>query len=678
MIIQPFFIGHNKQQEKNAAERVKDNAKKLEKELKDKMNNLEAQHGSDYKFTKEGRKLWAEYYANKKAMYDKDSDDYKKAVNEELAFTRDVTKHDKDELKKRNDEWKKAADERKKDIEKLKEDTKKILEDTTKLYADNEQERLNYAKKGIEELKITNQEQLDYKLSQLKKLSEEQDKLTQATYDKELKDVKEQYDKLIKEAERLNQDTTSLKSDYESRKKGIEEKANQDKLQRDNDLNKTIKSETDKLNEYVINSIKSSIDEINKTLDNQLKNLKTMNTKIVKTGGYFNVIDVNKTKKDLSDAKQAYEDYSISLLEQAKIQSQNYDIQLAAAKERYGEESKEFKDLQNQKTLALDKYVSDYKVAQESVKTINQQETDLMNEYWDGVSQQISEKFKMINEAVLTPLYDAFSALNSMAIEKAQKNLDKVTKLHDKAVNQVTESQDKIKALNDDIKNANGLRRDELQKTLDEEMVMLKEREATEQRLAIETQKAEEEVAKKEREQAKMDAAKKILEAGVNTAVAVTAALPNIALAAIVGAMGAASTAIAAANYAKMEDGGLLNGASHANGGMKIQGTNIEVEGGEYVVNKRSTQQFLPLLEAINKQGRISNSITNNNFYKTFEQGGQLDYELMSNLVSNNNPYNQLQDKLDDVNSKPIYVSVNEVNKVNQRIAKVREMAGAK
>ncbi|GHV19013.1 hypothetical protein FACS1894179_10460 [Bacteroidia bacterium] len=207
---------------------------------------------------------------------------------------------------------------------------------------------------------------------------------------------------------------------------------------------------------------------------------------------------------------------------------------------------------------------------------------------------------------------------------------------------------------------------------------MLKERESVEQQLAIETQKAEEEVAKKEREQKKMDAAKKILEAGVNTAVAVTAALPNIALAAIVGAMGAASTAIAAANYAKMEDGGLLNGASHANGGMKIQGTNIEVEGGEFVVNKRSTQQFLPLLEAINKQGRISNNITTNNIYRTFEQGGQLDYELMSNLVSNNNPYNQLQNKLDDVNNKPIYVNVNEINRVNQRVARVREMAGAK
>lgn len=50
-----------------------------------------------------------------------------------------------------------------------------------------------------------------------------------------------------------------------------------------------------------------------------------------------------------------------------------------------------------------------------------------------------------------------------------------------------------------------------------------------------------------------MSAAQQILQAYVNTTVAITAALPNIALAEIVGV-------ITTANYAKMEDGGLPNG----------------------------------------------------------------------------------------------------------------------
>lgn len=51
----------------------------------------------------------------------------------------------------------------------------------------------------------------------------------------------------------------------------------------------------------------------------------------------------------------------------------------------------------------------------------------------------------------------------------------------------------------------------------------------------------------------------------------------------------------------RMGNGGLLNGKSHDKGGMPILGSNIVVEGGEYVVNKQSTQHNLPLLEEINK-----------------------------------------------------------------------------
>lgn len=51
----------------------------------------------------------------------------------------------------------------------------------------------------------------------------------------------------------------------------------------------------------------------------------------------------------------------------------------------------------------------------------------------------------------------------------------------------------------------------------------------------------------------------------------------------------------------KRANGGLLNGPSHAQGGMPIVGSNIEVEGGEYVVNKNATRSNIGLLNAINK-----------------------------------------------------------------------------
>lgn len=48
-------------------------------------------------------------------------------------------------------------------------------------------------------------------------------------------------------------------------------------------------------------------------------------------------------------------------------------------------------------------------------------------------------------------------------------------------------------------------------------------------------------------------------------------------------------------------NGGLLTGNSHTKGGMPILGSDIAVEGGEYVINKKATRENLPLLEKINK-----------------------------------------------------------------------------
>jgi hypothetical protein len=57
--------------------------------------------------------------------------------------------------------------------------------------------------------------------------------------------------------------------------------------------------------------------------------------------------------------------------------------------------------------------------------------------------------------------------------------------------------------------------------------------------------------------------------------------------------------------------GGLLDGPSHARGGIKTSFG--ELEGGEYVINKRSTASFLPLLTAINSAGN-----------RKYEQGGMM------------------------------------------------------
>ena len=49
-----------------------------------------------------------------------------------------------------------------------------------------------------------------------------------------------------------------------------------------------------------------------------------------------------------------------------------------------------------------------------------------------------------------------------------------------------------------------------------------------------------------------------------------------------------------------LASGGYLEGKSHIEGGMPILGSNISVEGGEFVINKEATKRNLPLLNEIN------------------------------------------------------------------------------
>jgi hypothetical protein len=56
----------------------------------------------------------------------------------------------------------------------------------------------------------------------------------------------------------------------------------------------------------------------------------------------------------------------------------------------------------------------------------------------------------------------------------------------------------------------------------------------------------------------------------------------------------------------KFEQGGLLSGPSHSMGGIKT--AFAEMEGNEFVVNRRATSAFLPILETINNAGRYTSN----------------------------------------------------------------------
>ena len=66
----------------------------------------------------------------------------------------------------------------------------------------------------------------------------------------------------------------------------------------------------------------------------------------------------------------------------------------------------------------------------------------------------------------------------------------------------------------------------------------------------------------------------------------------------------AAQYAIAKANPPKFKTGGVIEGPSHAQGGVKVLGGTAEVEGGEMIVNRVSTANNIDLLEYVNSRKR--------------------------------------------------------------------------
>ena len=74
-----------KHQTKRERERAADRAN----DLKELIDHNDAKYGSDWKYTEDGKKLYDEYFENLKYSYKEDSNEYKKTVNDKLAYDRE-------------------------------------------------------------------------------------------------------------------------------------------------------------------------------------------------------------------------------------------------------------------------------------------------------------------------------------------------------------------------------------------------------------------------------------------------------------------------------------------------------------------------------------------------------------------------------------------------------------
>lgn len=248
-----------------------------------------------------------------------------------------------------------------------------------------------------------------------------------------------------------------------------------------------------------------------------------------------------------------------------------------------------------------------------------------------ALQQKVTEEIN----ALLAESSALISDLFALEIQKQTKHYDDLLQANEDYYNKLSEQN--TEALNAEI-NDYSLTAEE--KTNIQEEYALREYEIrkkqAEEDKRLEAEKNEE-LKQLKKKQARIDFTIQIAQIIGNTALAISSAiaaspltfgLPWSAVNAVTGGIQVAAAIAQLAQVESLEQGGLLKGKSHAQGGIPIGNTGIEVEGGEAVINKRSTAMYAPLLSAINMAGG-GRPITPN-FTSSMALGGQMIFDQNS------------------------------------------------
>ena len=471
----------------------------------------------------------------------------------------------------------------------------------------------------------------------------------------------------------------------------------------------------DNVSGKTVEAVKKNASTVTKDIDNAYKdlieklseyNLEPVRDKI------FGFIDKDKTLKKFENARKEWQktyDEVNNLIAEATVKWNQYtDLML----QRYGEDSQKYKDAVREKIEALEKL---YKTQEELEKRATPP-TSLTNDYnadnkkdtpepkkklWYGKGDKksdgseytlidnIANLFQSIDEMVLAPAMDTFQMYMDFAIEETQAKLEIVQEMHDDALDKVEESAEKIKELNDSLKDSNNTNLEATKQQLADEQILYAQRLAEEKKLAEQEKNLKNKANEQEYQSRMMELRYQLIMSIANTALGIARTLAewpypiSLVFAGFQGVLGAVQTAIIAKQLSsmpkpkKLADGGLIEGPSHAAGGVPIGNTGIEVEGGEAIINKRSTKKYKTLLDAINASGNGGkHTIANTDKrIRKFANGGQLNFEAADANLRQNAGTNRVIDAIEGINFQPV-VSVVDFEKVQSRLTKVRSLAG--
>lgn len=646
------------------------------KELNDQMELLKAKKGNDVKYTNEYITLQKKAFEQRKIAAKGNEDELKQIQLDELNYFREIEENKQKIQKETSDKAKQQAEELKKRLKELRDSQISVMNSTF----------------GLEESELKSQEAFFTSLSKMlekrgdiegfkdamQSVLEVQREIANANFEKNWTSWYQMFTNNVQDTDietfkKNMQDIISGKAVDEvfsnlsdTQKNYLQTLINNIKAAQ-NDLQMQLNVLNEQTKEAVLNALNGSIQgemELVKTQINDV--LQEMGENKDKNPSIWQKIfspkkfreTIEKNKAVLNSQK---EDVNIHI----KVLSDYWDRYLENIKKVYGEDSIEFRKALNTKNKDIEDFANKASSATKS-KGLSQYTDELGNTDWNKILEMpFEDSVDLLYQNIITPAMTMFSDLFDYEVEEAQKAVDRITEEYERVASEVEESRKKIDELNREGSLSNT-------QMIADEMQMLRERQAEEERLAEEKARAEKELEKKEKQQRKLQLAGNLVDAISNNALAITKTYSmfgfplGAAFAAVMAALGAVQVGIISKQMSKLAEGGLIEGKSHDAGGIQIGNTGIEVEGGEFVTNKKSTSKYSNVLKAINSDLPSVNNLSN---------AYNPNFAAMDNTLQNNDQMSSLIKEIRSIDFSPT-VSVVDINRGQRNLTRVRELSG--
>lgn len=381
----------------------------------------------------------------------------------------------------------------------------------------------------------------------------------------------------------------------------------------------------------------------------------------------WGIVNWKETKKNTKELIESYKEIAESL-NQERLYITSSDILSDEEKEAALRE--------------IDGFMADLGDRLDAAKKFN---INMVGEFIASIQQYI----QALGNAIQTVM-EANNKYQDYLFDKQQEDLDKQNDILQKKLNEQEDILQKHKSAVDDIENelatARGDRRQHLIDQLNEEIAAQRRAQAEKEQI----EKKEDALKKKQdeldKQRKKAEYNRNLQSILVSGAMTISNAFATQPFVPVGIAMGALATTLTAYQYAMAKKakpyatGGVIEGKSHKDGGVPVLGGRVEVEGGEFITNRRTTSQNTPLLEYINsKKKRIDLAdmveffndkprTTIKNIRSKFADGGA--------LPSTIDVREQLRDVIVYQDSRPVVVSVVDVINKSNDVRRVQALAG--